>query len=106
MTDRIPEAIRDLSSQLRRLSELVAWHELDRDQAGDGPGGYWSSSQSEFELKAAYGGFISVALDLQEALDHLLPDVPSERVARWQRRLRELMRQCHDLRIAERFIKP
>ena len=106
MVNRIPVALRDLSQQFRRLTELVAWHELDAAQSGDGPGGYWSSTQSEFELRAAYGSFIGSVLDLQDALDNPMPDVPAERHVSWQRRLRQLMRECHDLRIAERFLKP
>lgn len=107
MASRIPTALRELSAILRKLRELGEWAKLEQqERRPHEPPSFQPRSHLAEDFRIQYTAFISLAMDIQEALNHPGLEASQRERRRWRRRLRELEDQLHTLDVAERFINP
>lgn len=107
MASRIPTALRELSAILRKLRELEEWAKLERqERRPHEPPSFQPRDHLAEDLRIQYTAFISLAMDIQEALNQPGVEASPRQQRRWQRRLRELEDQLRTLGVTERFIKP
>lgn len=88
-----------------KLKELAEWAELARQESRPGvPPSFQPSNHLAEEIRANYGMFIAISLEIKEVLNKPALDVAPGQLAKWRRRLRELDREVNQLELTERFI--
>jgi hypothetical protein len=104
MEAEITEGLDDLERRLNRVRELLEWQRLFESEGPQFAGGFRSNDTTQEEIAVAYGAFISLALDLQAAIDRAWPDTTPETRIQCEKRLHSLVLQCQDLAVPERYL--
>jgi len=105
MSQNIPAALREMTRIVGKLKELAEWAELARQESRPGvPPSFQPGNHLAEEIRANYGMFIAISLEIKEVLNKPALDVVPGQLAKWRRRLRELDREVNQLELTERFI--
>lgn len=69
METQIAAGLRQLNEMVRKIEELVAWHELEQDQREGRPEtSFQMHSTTEEDLKQEIGSYFSLLFDLMDAV--------------------------------------
>ena len=105
MTFNVTAGLLDLARMVAKLKQFKEWQKLEQQEARpDLPPSFRISNHVEEELQLQYSAFLSLSMDLQEALNDSSFVTSAEQRARWQRRLRQLEQEVQILGLTARFI--
>lgn len=103
MESHIAQDLEVLEERLGQLCTLLEWRKLHDQERPIAGLPFRQDDPAPEEVSAAYGSFISVALDLQRAIDQIT-EASLEQQRQWRHRLRQLLAQCDALQVPQRFI--
>ncbi len=104
MKSNIPVALRQLSAILRKIEELQEWAKLQRqERKPHQPPSFRLDNHIEEDLKIEYSAFISIALDISDALNNPSLGIPEAKRRRWINRLNQLEDSLRAIDICEKL---